>query len=182
MTSSSSGLDSTWSHTTAEIPTRGLVVARAATPAECAQLAKDLDILAVTRFDARYRIVPVSGGRYRLSGEVRADVTQACVVTLDPVAATVEDKLDVEFRPAGEIPSEPSAAEAELAILDAEEHEPIENHCLAVGRVLVESLAAALPTHPRAPDAALERHEAGPVDGAGASPFAALAGWKPRKD
>ena len=172
-------IETGWTHVTASIPEDGLDMERRASADELQGLAEWLDILAVERLQVHYRIAPLPRGRYHLTGELRARVTQACVVTLDPATSDVSDRLDVEFWPATALP-EP--VEAEQTILDIPEHEPIEDHRLAVGRVVIESLAAALPQFPRAAGAALEQTEAAPADGGTANPFAALAGWKSKKE
>ena len=77
-----------WTHRTADIPERGLEMARAATPAEREELRAALDVLACDRFEAAYRVRPMAGGRYEAKGSFLAEVTQACIVTLEPVAAT----------------------------------------------------------------------------------------------
>lgn len=171
-----------WSHATNEIPSRGLEQSRRATPEELLALASYLDIPAVERLEVAYRILPITGGRYRLAGSLSANVVQSCIVTLDPVPAPVEDRIDVVFRPAVDAkPESGSGPDAELSALEAEEEEPIDHNRLAIGRVVVETLAAALPAYPRAPGAELEQREAGPAGGGTTSPFAALADWKPRK-
>lgn len=182
MSESNEQIEQAWSHGTAEIPGSGLEQVREATAAERAALTAELDILSVDRLVVRYHIAPGARGRYRLTGTLNADVVQACVVTLEPVAATIEDRIDVEFRPSSQIKAEPTSAEAEAGVFEAEEHEPIEHNRIAVGRIVAETLAAALPSHPRAPGAELEQSEARPPDSAGTNPFAALAGWKPKAD
>ena len=74
----------------------------------------------------------------------------------------------------------PEPVEVEQTILDVPEHEPIDDHKMAVGRVMIESLAAALPQFPRAAGAELEQTEAAPAGGGKVNPFAALEGWKPK--
>ena len=183
MTSTVSDIAKAWSHTTAEIPLKGLDVTRDADVAQRTALAAMLDILGIERLRVTYRIEPAASGRYRLTGQIKARVAQACVVTLDPVISDVTDRMEVEFRPiTGKEEIQGGNPDAELAILDAEEFEPIEEHRLAVGRVVAETLAAALPRYPRGPDAALDQHEAGPAEGGTVNPFAALAGWKPKPE
>lgn len=183
MISTTSDIAKAWSHTTAEIPTKGLDTVRNADAAQRTALAAVLEIPGIERLHVSYRIEPAASGRYRLTGQIRARVVQACVVTLDPVVNEVTDNLQVEFRPAGtKENAQTGNPDAELPILDAEEFEPIEEHRLAVGRVVAEALAATLPRYPRAADAALEQHEAGPAAGPTVNPFAALAGWKPKPE
>lgn len=171
-----SSIEDTWTHSTAEIPTRGLVIQRSATAEECAALARRLEIPGVERLSVDYRISPQKTGRFALHGRLVARVTQSCVVTLDPVSTDLAETIDVEFRPPSDM--EVGSTE-ETEALSAAEHEPIEHQRIAVGRVVAETLAAALPAYPRAADASLDHSEAGPADDAAAKPFAALANWKP---
>ncbi len=176
-----SGIAQTWVDLTTDIPSRGKDVQRKATREECALLARSLDIPTVDRLEVRYHIKPLSGGRYRLEGTLIADVVQSCIVTLDPVRSTIEDQIQVEFR--SDAPQEPQGKLGdELIVLEVTEYEPLEHNRLEVGRIIAETLAAALPAYPRAPGAALEKHEAGPTEPGPANPFSALAGWKPKKD
>jgi uncharacterized metal-binding protein YceD (DUF177 family) len=176
-----SGIAQTWVHLTTDIPSRGTDVQRKAMPEECALLAKELDIPAVERLEVRYNIKPLSGGRYRLEGTLKADVVQACIVTLDPVRSVVDDRIEVEFR--SDVVHEPQGKLGEeLIVLEVTEYEPLEHGRVDVGRIVTESLAAALPAYPRSPGAALEQIEAGPPEPGPASPFSALAGWKPKKE
>ena len=181
MTTATPGISQDWYHTTAEIPPSGLAMSREATAEERRLLALQLDILGIDRLLFRYRISPAAGGSYRLDGVITADVVQACIVTLDPVRSTIEDHVDVEFRPD---PAHEAAGRLgeELSILEATEFEPIEHNRLAIGRVVAETVTATLPPYPRAPGAELESNEAGPTAPGATSPFAALSDWKPRKD
>lgn len=177
--SSARGIEVDWVHAVSAIPEHGLDQVRDATSEQRAALAAILDILAVESLRVSYRLEPMPRGRFKLTGELKARVVQACVVTLDPVATDVAEAVEVEFWPAGAVPV-PDATEQ--TILDAPEHEPIEAQRLAVGRVLAETLAAALPAFPRTAEAELEQREAGPADGGSVSPFAALADWKPKEE
>lgn len=173
-------IETGWTHTTAEIPERGLEAGRDLGPDALAQLATTLGIRGIARFHVDYRIDPLPKGRYRLSGTLEARVVQDCVVTLDPVTTDVRDAIDVEFWPADAIPVE--TGEEEQSVFEAIECEPIEAHRIAVGRVVAETLAAALPAFPRAPGAELERHEAAPAGGGSTNPFSVLANLKPKDD
>lgn len=175
---SARGIEADWVHPVSSIPAQGLALERRASPEQLADLAGEIGILAVESLQASYRLDPLPGGRFRLVGRIAARVSQACVVTLDPVITDIEEAVEVEFWPGAEIPV-PDAAEQ--TILDAPEHEPIEAQRLAVGRVVAQTLAASLPAFPRSPDAELEQSQAGPADGGSASPFAALADWKPKE-
>src|ERR1700719_4639101 len=71
----------------------------AATPAERAALARRFDLLALDRLEAQARLTPLPGGLLRLSAALSADLVQACVVTLEPVPARIDDQFSLLFRP-----------------------------------------------------------------------------------
>lgn len=167
-----------WSHLTTDVPAKGLEITREATPEERAKCAAELKLQALDKLAVRYRITAIAGHRYRLRGELRAQAVQSCVVTLDPVPARITEPLDAEFRAPDDVPE---IEETEQGALEAVEHEVILNQQLHAGRVVFETLAAALPVFPRAPDASLEQTEASPASGASTSPFSDLAKWKPEK-
>ena len=113
-----------------------------------------------------------------LTGRLRAEVSQTCVVTLEPVDSTIEEAFEAVFWPQEDMPTPESG---ELAIDEEPEREPIVAGQLAVGRVVFESLAAALDPFPRKPGAVLDWQPAASADGPAAkpaSPFAVLANLK----
>ena len=167
-----------WDHAVRDVPPSGITGARDAGPDELAAVARALGLIACTHLRVQYAIQPMSGGRYRLSGRLHAEVTQACVVTLDPIEGTLEENFEATFWPREAMPAPESG---ELAIDDAPEPEPIVAGQIAVGRVVFESLAAALEPYPRKPGAVLDWPPAPPADNAAAapaSPFEVLAKLK----
>jgi uncharacterized metal-binding protein YceD (DUF177 family) len=167
-----------WDLAVRDVPAAGVTVARDAGPDELAAVARALGLIACTSLRAHYAIQPMSGGRYRLSGRLHAEVTQACVVTLDPVEGTLEESFEATFWPREAMPVPESG---ELAMDDAPEPEPIVAGQIAVGRVVFESLAAALEPYPRKPGAVLDWQPPLPTDAnatAATNPFAVLANLK----
>jgi uncharacterized metal-binding protein YceD (DUF177 family) len=144
------------------IPAEGRTERPVATPEECAALARRFDIPGVAAFSAEVTLRPEPGGVIRATGRLHAEVTQTCVVTLEPVAQTVEEAVDLRFLPPGQEPGDEPDEPDEI---------PMEGHQLDLGEALAEQLALALDPYPRAPGAELP-----PLDGDGPSgPFAALA-------
>src|SRR5262249_53888174 len=167
-----------WDHAVRDVGESGVTAARDADPNELAAIARALDLVACTSLRTQYAILPLPGGRYRPTGRLNAQVTQACVVTLDPVESTLEESFEATFWPQQAMPLPESG---ELAIDDAPEPEPILAGQIAVGRVVFESLAAALAPSPRKPASVLAGQPARPADAAvtrDASPFAVLANLK----
>ena len=168
-----------WSHATADIPGHGLRVDRTASEEECALLAAALEVPACERLEVRYEIEPLPQGRYLAKGQSTAVLEQRCVVTLAPVAARIEEPFEIEFWPTEQLAgSSPKAPERNVLALD--DPEPIENHRVAIGRVVFELVAAALDPYPRASGAEFDWVESRPESGGPeqGSPFAALAKWK----
>jgi hypothetical protein len=162
-----------WSHRTAEVPEAGLHVVREATPAEREAAAEALGIVSCEALSADYLVRALGGGRYRLAGKLTANVTQACVVTLEPVAETIGEEVDVAFWPAESLPG--PRGEEEVEVSSIAEIEPIEHGQIEVGRVLFEILSASLDPYPRKPGARLEWEEQAGGQGRGATgPFAGL--------
>jgi uncharacterized metal-binding protein YceD (DUF177 family) len=169
MTADADTLPLKWVHATADIPERGLKSQRNATEAERLAVAKALDILSCDALEATYQITPAPGGAYRLEGGIDAAVTQACVISLEPVAGRVAERFSVEFQP----DADEEVADGDVAILEAAEIEPIENDAIDVGRIVYETLSAGLDPYPRKPDAEFGWTDP-KADQSSSHPFAAL--------
>lgn len=152
-----------WVHQTTDIPESGRRFERAATDAERAAIARDLDLVGCTTLTVTYQIRALSGGRYRVEGRIAADVVQSCVVTLEPVAGRIDEPFDVTFSPDAD---EQRAGSSEREILSEPDVEPLSDGRLEVGRVAYELLASALDPYPRKPG----------VDFAQIAPHAVLPG------
>lgn len=123
--------------------------------AERAALARRFDLVDLPSLEAEGTIVVFDHGRRaRVEGVIRARVVQTCVVTLEPVPATVEDTFVRTYTSA---PTRPSAADLETIVdLDAEEPpEPLQGGAVDVGEAAAETLGLALDPYPRAPGAAV---------------------------
>jgi hypothetical protein len=166
-----------WNHAVYDIPASGLSTARSATPEELMAIVSALDLLGCASLWAQYAITPAAGGHYQLTGHFRAEVTQACVVTLDPVAGTVGETFEAVFWPQEDMPPPESG---EVAMDDEPEREAIVAGQIAAGRIVFESLAAALDPFPRKPGAVFDWQPASADDPAAkpAGPFAVLANLK----
>lgn len=165
-----------WVVSAGEVGEPGLRFARRATAEERVRLAAALEIVAVRTLDAACDIERQSGGRYRLQGRIRADVTQSCVVTLEPVDSTVEATIAVQFFPDGELPER---APVEREALSVEDQEALADDRIEIGRLIFEHLAAGLDPYPR--KAGVEFTWRDDTEGGRNSPFAALARLREKK-
>jgi uncharacterized metal-binding protein YceD (DUF177 family) len=169
-----------WTYAAATIATSSHSEERRATEAERVGLAKALDILSCEDLVARYEIEPLGGGRFLLRGDVEADVTQACIVTVDPVPAHLSDRFTVEFRPEAEVTGDNDAGERE--ILSGDDIEPIEGGRIDAGRIVFEHISAVLDPYPRKPGAEFDwRDPKAEEDAKAGGAFAALAKLKQPK-
>ncbi len=187
-----------WTHQTADVPEHGLSVERTAALEELQALQRALDILACDALQVRYRIKSIGAGGLKLDGRFEARVTQACVVSLKPVADRITGTFEVEFWPAaaarskhnkgsrsGDGDAEAGAAGNDTIDPFAEvEVEAIENGGIDAGRIIYEELASLLNPYPRADGTEFDWQDpkAGPSDAAGGNnPFAKLSVLRGKK-
>jgi hypothetical protein len=139
-----------------------------ATPAERDALAERFNLLALDRLEAEVRLERLAGGLLRLSAALRADVVQACVVTLEPVRDLIDEPFTVLYRAGAD------AGETAVVLSGAAELiEPLPGDTLDIGEAVAQQLSLALDPYPRAPGAI-----AAAPDERRVSPFATLARWK----
>jgi hypothetical protein len=146
----------------------------AAGPAERAALAERLDIRSVDRLQGEVTLRREPGGGIRFDAVLEATVTQSCVVTLDPVSATLTDRFTLLYR------ADIDEAEADRLALENPEDETIEpliGESIDIGEALAQQLSIVLDPYPRAPGAVPEPGDAGE---AGAKPFDILARFAKR--
>lgn len=163
-----------WSHATTEIPEGGLARERSVSADGLALLAKALGMESLESVKVAYRVQRLAGGAYRLTGNVAARGEQLCVVTVDPLPAEIAAAFDVEFWP--ELPERQGGED--LTILDERDVERLEDGAIPVGRIVYESISAALDPYPRKEGAVFEWSDRNADSPDRVSPFAALARLK----
>lgn len=164
-----------WRVALRDIGPQGASGSHSATPEECKELARVLDIRACERLRVDFKVQPLRSGIYRLTGRIVADVVQSCVVTLEPIAEHIEEALNTELRPADMLPEGEQGGE-EMSILEGPDFEPIEDDVIDLGLIVLEHMSTAINPYPRLPDAELEANVAS--GGKELSPFAALGKLK----
>ena len=133
------------------------------------------DVLLV---QASFDVTPQRGGRFHVTGRVRARIGQTCVVTLEEIENDIDEPVDLVFVPPEQIP-EMAALVDEAEDSDEEVPDPpeaIENGLIDLGRVATDALYLAVDPYPRKPGAVFEPvvEVADPED----HPFAALKALK----
>lgn len=153
-----------------------------ATDEECRGLAGRLGLAAIASLTATVTLESRKSGKIVVvAGRFEAEVTQTCVVTLEPLPRTVSESFTLRLAP------EPGPDEAAIIDIDPvteDEPEPIEGDTVDIGELVAQHLSLALDPYPRAEGASLDAEAltAGEAsdDSAEDGPFAKLAKLKPK--
>ncbi|MEL6264576.1 MAG: DUF177 domain-containing protein [Pseudomonadota bacterium] len=166
--------------TTALVESGGMTVELRPEAGDRAAIAAYLRILSLDSLVFRASLAPQLDG-WALTGQLAADLAQACVVTLEPVAARVETPVARVWLPGI---ATPEGNELELREHDDEAPEPL-GATIDLAQPMIEALALALDPFPRAPDAEHGARVYAPpgaeaLTDEAARPFAGLAALKSR--
>jgi len=156
-----------------DLPPAGHAITRTLSEEERTWLAEHAGIEGVSALSAKGLVKPWANG---IEADItfKADVVQACVVTLDPVPDHIESTFTRRYLPG---PHEEESGEIELSLDEEEPPEPLAGDTIDLGPALAEELILALNPYPRVPGAAVPEQAR---DTAGASPFAVLERLKPK--
>jgi uncharacterized metal-binding protein YceD (DUF177 family) len=114
-------------------------------------LAVRLGLIELPALAAAVRLRRARGGRYvEIDGSLHATVVQTCVVTLEPVPATLEEPFALLLGPIGGGAEDGPSSEL---IIDLDQPEPLESDTIDIGELVAQQLSLALDPYPRAPDA-----------------------------
>ncbi|NBD28432.1 MAG: DUF177 domain-containing protein [Alphaproteobacteria bacterium] len=124
---------------------------------------------------------PMGRQDWHLNAQLGATVVQDCVVTLEPVSTRIDEPVERTYSADFQ---DPAGTEVEMPEDDATEPLP---DTLDLGRVMIEALALALPTYPRAPgaqtgEAVFTEPGTTPLRDEDLRPFAGLAGLRDALD
>ena len=160
-----------------KLPTGGRSIDVDANAEERLAIAEAMNIISVEKFVASLSVVPFRGG-LRAQGKLDAKVTQASVVSFEPVPETVSEEIDRVFLPA---PRESQAPAPGAEIFIDLENDDFPDHIdgpeVDLSALLLETLALALDPYPRRPGESLDSLGLDPKDGE-EGPFAKLARLK----
>jgi uncharacterized metal-binding protein YceD (DUF177 family) len=167
------------SYNLARLGNAGDQVAFAASDAERAAIAKWSAIVSLETFNVRVDISKLAANRFGLAFHLTADVTQSCVVTLEPVKSRMERGFSRELHFIGPARHKPVSDDSGPdLILDSLEEGPEEIESLhydLAGPVL-EEFVLALEPYPRCPGVEFSPQIDAPDRPD--SPFAVLKGLK----
>lgn len=146
-----------------------------ASAAQCEALAKRFGLAGLARLEGEFTLQHERAGIIAAALQMSADVTQVCVVTLEPFEDTVSEVAALRFVPAALMQRQQGETEDEEDItpesLESPDEIPYENDQIDLGEALAEQLALVLPPYPRKAGASLPAA----VQDDSANPFAALA-------
>lgn len=163
------------------MPPAGRDIAVCADDEERGAIAARIGLSSVDRLDVALHAVRFRGG-FRVTGRLAADVTQASVVTLEPVAQRIDEPIDRVFLPGGEKPfAGPANAEVFVDLEGDDLPDHFEGNEADLSELIIETLALAADLYPREPGATLEAtgYESEDSD---TSPFEALKALKPKEE
>jgi hypothetical protein len=165
----------TWSHLVrlGEVPRDGLTLALSPNEAERKALARELDLLALDRLEARVRVVPWLDG-IQIDGEWSADIAQACGVTLERLDNKLSRDFMVRAVPQGS-PHAPSEDDVEISLDADDPPDVLEHDAVDLAGYVVEHLALEIDPFPR--KAGVEFVQ--PAETVDLSPFAVLKKLRP---
>ncbi|OHV87970.1 YceD family protein [Mesorhizobium sp. ORS 3428] len=142
----------------ARLPQKGLPVVIEADERQRAALAAEHGLLSVESYRAELLVAPWKRNGVKVSGGVVADITQACIVTLDPVAAHIDEPVEALFLPEqSKLGREGFEGGGEI-ILDADgpdSPETFSGDTIDVGALAEQFFGLAIDPYPRKPGVSL---------------------------
>ena len=149
---------------------------------ERAALARRFGLISLASLTAHCRLRPVAGGMIELTGMLKAELEQECVVTLEPVPARIEEPFEARY--ALDVARFHAAGSGELIDMEAEDPpEAIDSGTIDLGEAVAQQLAVVLDPFPRAPGVVFSGGDAAedqPEDEA-KKPFGVLAQLKGKR-
>jgi uncharacterized metal-binding protein YceD (DUF177 family) len=161
----------------ARLPQNGMPVRLAANDKELRALAKAHDLISVQSFRAELLVRKWRKDGVKITGNVSADITQSCVITLEPLAARIDAAIDAVFVQEGsKLARPPLSADGEIVIDydGADIPETFSGDMIDVGALAEEFFGLSIDPYPRAPGAALDAALEPQAGASKPSPFAKL--------
>jgi len=153
-----------------------------ASPEERLALAKVWNVLSVEKLTGQLQVTRWKRDGIKIKGQVKAAITQACVVTLAPVESVIDEEVEQIFVPEGSKLARPRTNDQGEIVLDPDGPDlpdQFVGDTIDVGVVVAEFAALAIDPYPRSAgvDFAGYGDDAGTEDKK-PSPFAVLKDWK----
>ena len=163
-----------------QLSSSGRVYDLSADAEERGLVAERLNLSELIQLDAKVTIASAAGGLITVNGALRAEIVQACVVSLEPVKATIAEDFELTFARAAK-GKKVDKDDDELEVLpDENTPDELMGDEIDLGEVVVEQLALLIDPYPRAPGAVFKNlaPDTVEVEKPAISPFAVLAKLK----
>jgi hypothetical protein len=176
-----------------EVPPEGLDVTIAATEPERQALAAQDGLEGLAKLEGSLHVEPWRKEGLAVTGEMRARITQICVVTLDPFDSEIVEPIDVKFASLDGSPAIPGVAQAREATRTRrgasqapntpapkaefesdDPPDPIIGGVVDLGALVAEFLALGLDPYPRKPGVEFKEPETPAETDIVESPFSKL--------
>jgi hypothetical protein len=143
------------------------------------KLAQWLDVESAQRFEGKITLTRLAAHRYRYDAVLLCDLTQASIVSLDPVQTKIEERFSRELH-VHHRPRHPKVPELEMPVVDGDDDVPeeLDTPRYDLAAPLLEELSLALDPYPRAPGEGFDAPQQ--PQGSGENPFAVLKKLKDR--
>jgi len=144
----------------------------AASPEECAALARRFDLVAVHALEADIAFIAAREA-VEANGRLRAAIVQVCAISGEDLPVAIDEPLALRFVP------ERAVAEEEIELAEEELDEiGYTGTAFDLGEAIAQSLALAIDPYATGPEAERAREQAGLSTPEASGPFAALAALK----
>ncbi len=129
---------------TDEISSNGVSGSLEVSAQDCAAIAKVLDLSSLDSIRMDFNLQRSGRGRFNLKAHLVADVTQSCVLTLEPIESKIDEQFTIEFWPPEDVARLESEAEEAGMDVPLDGPDPILEGCIDLGQMAYEHFAAAL--------------------------------------
>ena len=159
------------------IPAAGHFVRIEADAGARAAIAAEYGLVSVNSFVADLEVRRQANGIVVVEGQVRAEIVQNCVVSLEPVAQMIDEPILIRYVSADDAAApKPARPGAEIQVdPDADPPDVLSGRMIDLASVALEHMALAIDPYPRAPGAELPPGSEESQEEGRESPFSVLA-------
>ena len=136
------------------LPSSGFKITLKANPDELLAIAEDSQLLSVEKFHADLVFRRWRRDGITVTGSLRASITQACVVTLDPLETRIEAEIERTFLPEGSGLTKPRLNNEGEMIVDldgGDEPDVFEGDTIDAWSIVLEQFNLEIDLFPRSP-------------------------------
>lgn len=159
------------------LPQNGMNLTLTANDKELRALAQEHELVSVQSFTAELLIRKWRKDGVKINGSLTADITQHCIITLEPLVSRVENEIDAVFVQEGSKLARPPLSNDGEIVIDydgADIPETFSGDTIDVGALAEEFFGLAIDPYPRKPGAVLEASADEVAEAPKPSPFASL--------